>query len=58
MWQYMRARLSENSTHAGLAAIAGGVSMLLPPGSPWQMVAAGVALALGGKAAVSADKAK
>lgn len=58
MWQWLRARLGENTTHAGLAAIAGAVATMLPVGSPWQMIAGGVALLLGGKAAVSADKAK
>ena len=56
MWQWMRARMGENTTHAGLAAIAGGVATMLPTGSGWQMIAGGAALLLGGKAAVSADK--
>lgn len=51
---YLIARLSEPSTHAGLAAIAAGVALIAPAG-PVKDIALAVCTALGGYAAVKAD---
>jgi hypothetical protein len=56
MMDWFIARLKEPSTHAGIAGVATGLALLLPPGSTGQQIAGGVALMFGGAAAKMADK--
>lgn len=53
---WLKARLAEPSTHAGIASVAGALAMMLPPGSPWQYAALAVTAAMGGSAARKADR--